>query len=140
MIDIRIATPEDLDYCREHPINPAVTEHYKGLKLTGWAYTALIEGKILGIGGVVVYWPGVAEGWYCLSEEANNHKISLVHCIKKVTAKAFKDLNLHRLQTTIRLDFTQAKELVEHTGFELEGVMKKYTEDKQDAYLYALVI
>ncbi len=140
MIDIRVATPEDLDYCREHPINPAVTEHYKGLKLTGWAYTALIDGKILGIGGAVVYWPGVAEGWYCLSEEANNHKVSLVHCIKKVAAKAFGDLNLHRLQTTIRLDFTQAKRLIEHAGFKYEGTMKKYTEDGKDAYLYALVI
>ncbi len=139
-IEIRTATQSDLDYCRDNPINPAVTEQYKDFNIVGYAKTGLIDGKILGVGGAVVYWNGVAEGWYCLSTEANNHKVALVNCLNEMIKQTIADLKLHRLQTVIRVDFIKAKRFIEAAGFELEGTMRRYTEDGIDAFLYSLII
>jgi len=138
-IEIRDATQEDLDYVIEYPINEAVTKDFKDVKIAGWAKTALIDDIILGVGGCIVFWPGMAQGWYALSNHAEYNKIGVVRCLKEMIDLAFKELNLHRLETTIRSDFVQAQKFIEYAGFEFEGTMRKYTEDKKDAYLYALV-
>lgn len=139
-IEIRRAKQSDLDYCKANPINPADTDMYKDFSVMGYVNTALIDGKILGLGGAIVFWPGVAEGWYCLSTEADNHKVAMVNCINEMITKTVADLRLHRLQTTIRVDFVKAIRLIQAAGFELECTMKRYTEDGIDAYLYALVV
>jgi RimJ/RimL family protein N-acetyltransferase len=142
MIEIRDAVQADLDYVVKYPINEAAVAGYKDMKLSGWAKTALLDGDILGVGGCVVFWKGVAQGWYALSKHAEYNKIGMVHCLEEVIALAIKELKLHRLETTIRKDFVHAKKFIEYAGFELEtpGAMKKYTEDQKDTYLYAMVI
>lgn len=136
-IEIVNAKQSDLEYVLAHPMNPAVVKGFSSLRLSGWCKTVIYEGNILGVGGVVVYWPGVGEGYYILSEHAREHKVRMALCLKRIIALSFEELNLHRLQATVRKDFTQAAKLIEQAGFELEGNMKKYTPDKIDTYLYA---
>lgn len=140
MIDIRTATQADLDYVIAHPMNDEVTKHFANMKLNGWAKTALLDGDIMGVGGCVVFWKGVAQGWFALSVHAESHKIQMITCIRGIIKDSFTELRLHRLETTIREDFVHAIKLIESAGFKLEGTMKKYTEDGKDAFLYALTI
>lgn len=141
MIKIYDAKQSDLEYVMQYPINPEVTKNFEGLTLDGWCKTGVCDGEILGVGGVVVFWPGVGEGYYCLSGHVADHKIEAVLCIKQMIELSFKELVLHRLQTTIRKDFKQAIKLVEHAGFILEtpNGMAKYTQEGIDSYLYSIV-
>lgn len=140
MIEVRDATQADLDYVRNNPIDDRATKHFMDLQITGWAKTAVLGDKIMGVGGAVLYWPGFAEGWYLVSKDGGESKFLMVHCIKTVIELAIKELNLHRFQSTIRVDFTSAIKLIEHVGFVKEGLLRKYTQDKVDAYIYALVL
>lgn len=137
IIDLRDATQEDLEYVRQYPINPEVTKHFGDVSITGWAKTGLVNKQIVGVGGVVVFWPGVGEGWYALSEHANTYKVAVALYITKLIETAAEELKLHRLQTTVRVDFAKAIKLIEYAGFVKEGCMKQYTEDKKDTYIYA---
>ena len=121
-------------------MNAEVVKNFADVKISGDAVTGVHEGKILGVGGCVLWWPGVAEGWYALSEHVDNHKVSAVLCLNRMIEELVKRHNLHRLQTTIRTDFEHAIKLVEFVGFSFEGTLKAYTEDKKDVYMYALII
>lgn len=141
LIELRDATQEDLEFVRRHPINPEVTKHFQDVKIAGWAKTGLINNKILGVGGVVVFWPGVGEGWYALSEHADTYKVAVAMFLTRFIDIAAAELKLHRFQTTIRTDFTKAIKLIEVAGLENETPkgMRQYTEDKKDSYIYAKI-
>jgi len=139
MIEIRQATQADLEYVKANPIDEKVIKDFLDVKLSGWAKTALVDGKIVGVGGAVQYWPHVAEGWYCLSKEAAQCKMQMVKCIRKITEQAIKELDLHRLQSTIRVDFERAIKLAEFVGFKLEGRMEKYTQEGIACWMYVIV-
>ncbi|GAF70615.1 unnamed protein product [marine sediment metagenome] len=137
IIVLRDATQKDLEYVRQYPINPEVTKHFEDVKIAGWAKTGLINNQILGVGGIVIFWPGVGEGWYALSEYANTYKIAVAMFITRYIDIAVAELKLHRFQTTIRADFRKAIKLIEVAGLVREGTMLQYTEDKKDAHIYA---
>lgn len=132
------ATQSDLDYCREHSIDKSCQKYQ--FKLTGKAFTAILDDKIIAIGGAVVYWKGVAEGWLIITENANNRKALMALCIKTLTDRLIKELDLVRLQACVSCDFGKAIELVEVLGFIREGKMVKYMPDQTDAWLYSKVI
>lgn len=138
MITIRNATQEDLDYLKQNPIEGAV-KNYPKLELGGIAKTGIVDGEIVGIGGVVIYWKGVAEGWIILSGKVKEFKVETIMCIDRIMEQMILDNGLRRLQVTVRTDFPQAKKLVEALGFECEGLMKKYSPDGTDVWMYALV-
>lgn len=139
LIELRDATQEDLAYVRLYPINPEVTKHFEDVKIVGWSKTGLINNQILGVGGVVVFWPGVGEGWYALSEHANTYKIAVAMFLTRFIDIAAAELKLHRFQTTIRTDFVKAIKLIEVAGLVREGKMIQYTEDKKDTFIYAKI-
>lgn len=138
MIKIRDATQEDLDYLKQNPIEGAV-KNYPKLELNGSAKTAIVDGEIVGVGGVVVYWTGVGEAWIILSNKAKEFKVEIIMCINRIMEQMIFENRLRRLQVTVRTDFPQAKKLVEALGFECEGLMKKYLPDGTDCWIYALV-
>jgi len=139
LIELRDATEQDLAFVRLYPINPEVTKNFADVKIAGWAKTGLINNQILGVGGVAVFWPGVGEGWYALSEHANTYKMAVGLFLARFIDIAAEELKLHRFQATIRTDFVKAIKLVEVAGLKNEtpNAMKQYTEDKKDAYMYA---
>jgi hypothetical protein len=138
MIEIRPATQVDLEHCRQNPLEDA-TKDYPHLDLNGYALTGLIDGKIAGVGGVVVLWEGVGQGWFILTKDVLNYKVEIVLLLHKVFDKAIEDCKLWRAEAAIRCDFPRAIALIEHLGFTREGCMRKYFPDKTDAFIYAKV-
>jgi hypothetical protein len=139
MIETRIATQEDLEYARLNPVEDAV-KGYPHLDLNGYALAATVDGKVVGVGGVIPMWDGVGEGWFILTKDVLDCKVEIILIIHKVMKRMFEDLKLWRLQAHTRADFPKAIELLEHLGFVQEGYMRKYLPDKTDAYLYSKVI
>lgn len=138
MIEIRNALQSDLDEVRQDSIDIAA-KNYPNWDLNGWAKTAIIDGQIVGVGGCVVYWEGVGEGWFCLSKKVLAHKIEILNCIKEIIEQAFSELKLKRMQVSERTDSPQTIKMAEALGFKREGLMKSYLPDGMDAYLYSMV-
>ena len=138
MIEIKDATNGDLDYCKTNSIDGDI-KVYPNWDLTGWNKTVVVDGEIIGCGGVLIFWTGFGEAWICLSKNVERHKIVAVRFLKKVLEDVLNEFNLVRLQITVRPDFPDAIKLVESLGFQYEGIMRKYLPTGKDAYLYAIV-
>lgn len=138
MTEIRDATQADLDYCRENALNDS-GKNYSNYPLSGWAKTVIINGEIVGVGGVIQYWTGVGEAWFQLSKFAGEHKIESIRCIRRLMEQAFEELELWRIQTTEREDFPQTMKMAEHLGFKKEGLMINYAPDGGNVWLYAII-
>lgn len=105
----------------------------------GLAVTALVHNKPVAMFGCIMLWTGVAEMWSIISDDARRYPKQLT-----IVAKGFSDivaqsLSLHRLQLTVRSDEPRALRWAEYLGFEIEGLMHKYSPDGTDTYILARV-
>lgn len=105
----------------------------------GLAVTALVHGKPVAMFGCIMLWTGVAEMWSIISDDARHYPKQLT-----LVAGAFSDivaqsLSLHRLQLTVRSDEPRALRWAKYLGFEIEGLMRKYSPDGADTYILARV-
>src|SRR5271157_755538 len=134
---ILVAKQSDLDYVR---VNPLYKSDKVAFPLTGTAYTARVNGKIIAIGGAIVFWTGVAEVWMILSIHAGEFKTSVALCAKSILNRLIDELKLKRAQACVRMDFKEAADLVESLGFKCEGKMDNYLPDGTSAWLYAKIV
>jgi len=139
MIDIRDCTQADIDYVMENPVEEAAKK-YGNMPLVGHCKAGLIDGKIVGVGGVVVYWEGMGECWIILSKDVLEHKVEAAICIKRMVDQLIKDLELFRIECSCRADFGKARDLIEFLGFKYEGYKRSYYPDKGDALIFGRVI
>jgi len=104
----------------------------------GTSITVTLDDKIMGVGGVGIFWQGVGEVWAMFSPEIAKYPIETVKRTRTALNKIIHDYNLHRVQCYVREDLT-AQGFVKALGFKEEGVAKKYTHDKVDCTLYSIV-
>jgi RimJ/RimL family protein N-acetyltransferase len=135
-IEILDAKQSDIDYIMENPIHDATKDTWSGMKLNGLAKTAVIDGEIIGTGGIAIYWEGVAGCWLLLSKHAEKYPVKMVLAIRNVLEQLSKENNIRRLDTECRTDFPKAQKLVEALGFEYEGLKRGYLPDGTDALMY----
>ena len=93
----------------------------------------------LGFGAIYSWWPGVAEGIIGMSEEVLDHPLWFCRIIKGKINECMKTMNLWRIQTTVKAGMPERCRWIARMGFKKEGLMRKYSFDKSDWYLYALV-
>lgn len=141
MIEIRDLQDGDLEYVRENPLEGAV-KNYPKMTPTPPAFTALFEGEIVGIGGMIILWEGVGEMWLMLTANCKREGVFGIiafEAIKKKVDELIKEHKMRRVQCTVRVDFPKARKMVVALGFQLEGLMKKYCPDSCDVWLYARI-
>jgi len=112
-------------------------------KSRGPAFTLFYNDEVLGIGGICDFWSGVGEAWICPIAEFNRLKeLAKEIYIEVDNMKKFliEHDGYYRIQGTIRTDFPIGRKFAENLGFVCEGVLSKYFEDGQDAYMMALVV
>jgi hypothetical protein len=119
---------------------------------SGPAYTGRHKdtGEIIGCGGVIIYWPGVGEGWSIFSKDtAFQYKREIFVYTRKFFDIVIANYNLWRIQATLRVDMTNKPprapggkpgNWLEHLDFEYEGTLKKYCPDGTDSYMYSRII
>lgn len=110
-------------------------------RLAMLARSVEIDSHVVAIFGVAPSVPGVAEIWTLLEQGAYDHPIAMALAIKRVMPIPWTSLKLHRLQATIEKDTPMEEktcELLEHHGFQKEGLLRQYFPGR-DFFLYAKV-
>jgi RimJ/RimL family protein N-acetyltransferase len=77
--------------------------------------------------------------WSIISDDARRYPKQLTIVAKSFSDIVAQSLSLHRLQLTVRLDEPRALRWAEYLGFEIEGLMRKYSPDGADTYILARV-
>lgn len=98
-------------------------------------YCAFSHGKPVAAFGLIPLTEHRALAWAILSADL---KKEMVYLHKKV--KEFFDSGIHgfrRVESTVDVSFSKGVRWVELLGFNREGVMRKYSKNGDDHYLYA---
>jgi hypothetical protein len=121
------------------------TRELEAYEKSGRCWTAIIDNppqgipKILGMGGVVQTWQGVAVAWLLTACEIEQHKIFFHKTIIAMLGKAIKELSLHRIDVTVLAEHTTSQKWLERLGFKREGLMQGFDSQGNDYYRYALI-
>lgn len=106
----------------------------------GHNITGRVNGHLIGVGGVDILWPGVANMWMMVTPVIDKYVLSSYKAICQGVDKLFTDNHLWRAETYGRVDFPECHVLLSHIGFKPEGLTRQRMPDKTDAILYARLI
>lgn len=130
---------EDLQYVRENPLESAV-KNYPEMTPVPPAFTVIFDDKIVAVGGMIILWDYVGEMWLMLTKDCKREGIFgmiAFETIKNKVDELIEEYKIRRAQCTIRTDFPKAKRMIEALGFEQEGLLRNYTPDGCNVWLYA---
>jgi hypothetical protein len=105
----------------------------------GPAWTVLVDGILVGAGGIRIFWPGVGEAWAVFPAGMERFAREILSTSRRQLWTAIRDHGLWRVQATARADFPGAQNFLEHLGFQIEANLGKFSPDGVDAFLYAIV-
>jgi RimJ/RimL family protein N-acetyltransferase len=80
-------------------------------------------------------WHGVAELWALLSKDTFKRPLALSKCALTFADICEISLKLHRLQIHVKSSNERAVKWGEFLGFNIEGKLIQFTQDKQDCYI-----
>ena len=140
-VDMR---PLDAQVFLSVPHSPSAVRAYE---TGGYSWTAILDGRdteprvptILGMGGIVPVWQGVACGWLLTACGIEHYAKFLHRTVTNVLNLAINDLRLHRIETTILASHSISQRWAERLGFKNEGLMRKFDMNGNDYYRYALI-
>lgn len=109
--------------------------------LTGGAHawTLSIGGVVVGCGGLVPKWRGVAAAWSTVGAVPRRAWPSVTGFVRAQLDQALAEGNLHRIEASVRSDHAAGHRWAERLGFTLEGRARAYDPFKVDHDLYAMV-
>ena len=104
------------------------------------AWSGIHNGHLVGCGGIIPIWDGVAECWLVGGWRLGTHRLSAVRALTATLARQVKEQQLRRLQAVVRADWDEAVRFVEFLRFQREGLLRGYGPDGSDHYVYARII
>lgn len=116
----------------------AMIEAYSksGPSCTLWAD----ETTVIACGGVAcAAWKGFGEFWLVPSIHVPRYPKLVFKAARSFINDAINNMDLHRVQATIKANDPTAINWIERLGFEREGLMRKFGPNQEDQYLYARV-
>lgn len=111
-------------------------EYAKALEAAGPAYTAMDGSEVIACAGLAEQWAGRATAWSILSKHVTGSKFVRLH---KIVQRFLDMQDYARLEMTVDQGFEQGVRWAEMLGFECEGLMRKYSPNGTNCYLYARV-
>lgn len=119
----------------------AALQDYKpemvGRLLKSAAALTLMDGDVpIVSGGILLYWPGMAELWFHGVQAATRHPVPVFRHSKRLVLKWAQDFKLRRVQLTIDSGFIASYRFAEALGFTLESRMPKYGPNGQEFLKY----
>jgi len=126
-------TQDDIEQIKNNSISRGILSKQPGV--IEFSYALRHEGKVLGIGGIILINTTTAWGWVDLTVEATEHIITVYRVIRDWTKVLCKTHGIKRLQCYIESDFPEAIRMAEHLGFLHESTMARFVDEKS-AYLY----
>lgn len=105
----------------------------------GTAFTGVHEGAVVGIAGLVVLWPGVAEAWALMSDRIEGLPFQVTRAIARGLFMEAQNFGLHRIQAVVAADDERAQRWIEILGFRFEGLMRAYGPDRSNYLRFARI-
>lgn len=104
----------------------------------GPTISAIHDNHTFGVYGAVHLWRGVAEAWSIFDNDLRRYKIAMCKGAFGFFDMLFIYYDLHRIQITVKKDDERAIAWATYLGFEPEGLMKAYSEHKEDTYMMGI--
>jgi len=105
------------------------------LSAEGLAWTGEVDGKIVGVAGVIPQWSNRAIAWAMIAKDAGPHFVSIHREVRKFLIHC----PFVRVEAQVDVGFPEANRWMTMLGFELEGYMRAFRPDGADMLLYARV-
>ncbi len=115
-----------------------INEYANNWRVVSQAFTFWHKTMILGIGGFVKFWPGVAEAWSVWSTLAGEkHKKSMITAARTINNEYIHQEKLWRLHATLEGDVPES--WMDHIGFKEECTLKHFSRDGSDAKIFSII-
>ena len=142
-VEYRPSEIDDVDKVAAVEFWGLTNEHLAVLKQTieiqrrygAYSLTACLHNKPVAMFGCILMWHGVAELWAVLSKDALKKPVALSKCAITFADICEISLKLHRLQIHVKSSNERAIKWGEFLGFEIEGKLIQFTQDKKDCYI-----
>jgi len=118
-------------YCAPH-LTPEYAKALEGQ----FAFTALVDGRVIGVGGVAELWTHRALLWSFVDRRAGPHFVS----VHRATQRFLDMLPYRRIEAEVDVGFEPGHRWIKALGFTLEApCMRAFRVDGGDSSLYARV-
>jgi len=145
MIKVWRSTPDDIIEAIEDalPVYAGDKGLYEGMSNAlerGRLYTiGKADGTVLGVIGGVLIWQGVASVGAILTNQIQGSPISVVRVTKRIIETVMRDHKIHRMEMAVRCGYPVGQRWAEGLGFQAEGILRQYGEDRADYTMYGKV-
>lgn len=102
-------------------------------------YTGIFNGKVIGTGGVKLFWPGAGEAWGIYPGLFHKNIREVFYYTKTMLGRIIEENSLIRVQATARCDFPCAQNWLRHLGFSIEAKLRNYCPSGEDTFLYSII-
>lgn len=120
------------------PQLPNWQEHLAAIAEAGFAFTLVVEGRVVVCGGIVHGLPGVAMCWLLPSAYINTYSQTAARAVLRVLDDLMETHQLHRLESGCH-DTKVLSNWMEFLGFTREGVQKQAGINRADLVMWGKV-
>lgn len=83
----------------------------------GESFVGLIDGRVIGVGGVYSLWEGAGSAWLFLNKEAREHKASVFKAILEIMNDLIYRYKINTLIVNCLDQSMESHRLISHLGF-----------------------
>lgn len=106
---------------------------------SGNAWTLRVGDTIVGSGGLVVLWKGVAHAWIIPTPHIATYPKATMAAIARKLKELVRTHQLRRVQADVQTDFEVGRRFIERFGFKPEGEMPGFGVHGETYTRYALL-
>lgn len=103
------------------------------------SFCFIYDTEVMGIGGYIIFWPGVAEAWSLWKKKAGEkHKKSMIKAARTLNEEFINEYKIWRLQAMCPANISN--NWFEHMGFEKECTFRCFSQIGLDTDMYCKII
>lgn len=137
--------------CGLHTIKPFDVSHVQGVGAVALSeplrllyegspgFTGYCGDQFVAAAGIVIPYPGLGEGWAVVGPLAVKHRVWFHRTTLRFMVRFMKDLNLNRLQATVRADWPTGIRWAKHLGFQPETTLRKFGRNGEDMMMFSIL-
>ena len=123
---------ESQEYFRSEFVNP---QYGTQLEASPWAFTGVVDGRVLVCSGVHEVWAGRGVAWALISKDAGQHFFA----VHRAVSGFLKQAPLRRIEAMIDAGFAPGVRWAKMLGMQQEGLMRAYSPTGVDYFIYSRI-
>lgn len=113
------------------------SEALRMIEVSGWAWSGIADGHLIGSAGIQKIWHGRALCWAFLAQDVGRE---MLHVVRAMLGQIGRQ-RFRRLEMAVRCDFEPGHRMARLLGFHMEAErLSAYLPNGQDAALYARIL